>query len=97
MLSHRFDLRAVASATEGFVGAELQALVNDAMFPAFRDKRREIDTEDLLDAAHAMVPLSASHQSVIDELREMVQNGQVRNASVESGDVPASKKTGDPQ
>ena len=91
MLSHRFDLDAVASATEGFVGAELQALVNDAMFPAFRDKCREIDTEDLLDAAHAMVPLSASHQPVIDELREMVRNGQVRNASGESS---PSKKTG---
>lgn len=85
MLSHRFDLNAVASATEGFVGAELQALVNDAMFPAFRDKRREIETEDLLDAARAMVPLSASHQPVIDGLREMVKNGQARNASAEPG------------
>ncbi|MCW8814646.1 MAG: AAA family ATPase, partial [Chlorobium sp.] len=94
MLSHRFDLDAVASETEGFVGAELQALVNDSMFPAFRDKCREIDTEDLLDAAHAMVPLSASHQPVIDELREMVRNGQVRNAS---GKSSASWKTGDPQ
>jgi hypothetical protein len=35
-------------ATEGFVDAELQALVNDAMFPAFRDNRRELETEDLL-------------------------------------------------
>ncbi|HHE07535.1 MAG TPA: ATPase, partial [Chlorobaculum parvum] len=85
MLSHRFDLNAVASATEGFVGAELQALVNEDMFPAFRDKRREIETEDLLDAARAMVPLSASHQPVIDGLREMVKNGQARNASAEPG------------
>lgn len=83
MLSHRFDLNAVAKATEGFVGAELQAVVNDAMFPAFRDKRREIETEDLLKAAEAMVPLSASHQPVIDGLREMVRKGQARNASVE--------------
>jgi hypothetical protein len=81
MLSQRFDLAAVASATEGFVGAELQALVNDALFPAFRDHRRELETADLLEAARAMVPLSASHQPVVEELREMVRNGQARNAS----------------
>lgn len=95
MLSHRFDLDAVASATEGFVGAELQALVNDAMFPAFRDNRREIETEDLLNAARSMVPLSASHQPVIDELREMVRNGQVRNASIDAASSSALY-TGDP-
>ncbi len=91
MLSHYFDLNAVASATEGFVGAELQALVNDAMFPAFRDKRREIETEDLLKAAESMVPLSASHQQVIDGLREMVSNGQVRSASGETTASPTDK------
>ena len=90
MLSQRFELNAVASATEGFVGAELQALVNDAMFPAFRDHRRELETEDLLDAARAMVPLSASHKQVIEELRMMVTNGQARKASDDRKNTPAS-------
>jgi len=81
MLSQRFNLNAVASATEGFVGAELQSLVNDAMFPAFRDKRREVETEDLLNAAKEMVPLSESNQKHIQHLRQMVRSGQARNAS----------------
>lgn len=81
MLSQRFDLDAVASVTDGFVGAELQALVNDAMFPAFRDKRRELETEDLLATAKEMVPLSESHQHNIEQLRMMARNGQARNAS----------------
>jgi len=95
MLSQRFNLGAVASATEGFVGAELQALVNDAMFPAFRDNRRELETEDLLNAAGEMVPLSASHQEHIEQLRMMVGNGQARNASDDRNALVASYKTGD--
>jgi SpoVK/Ycf46/Vps4 family AAA+-type ATPase len=95
MLSQRFNLAAVASATEGFVGAELQALVNDAMFPAFRDNRRELETEDLLNAAAEMVPLSASHQEHIEQLRMMVGNGQARNASDDRNALTASWKTGD--
>ena len=95
MLSQRFNLGAVASATEGFVGAELQALVNDAMFPAFRDNRRELETQDLLNAAGEMVPLSASHQEHIEQLRTMVLNGQSRNASDDRNALSASLKTGD--
>ncbi len=81
MISQRFNLDEVAKITEGFVGAELQALVNDAMFPAFRDNRREIDTSDLLAAAREMVPLAKSHEKHIETLRCMVEQGQVRNAS----------------
>lgn len=81
MLGQRFDLDAVATATEGFVGAELQALVNDAMFPAFRDNRRDIETVDLLEAAKEMVPLAKSNEQHIEQLRRMVDNGQARNAS----------------
>ena len=92
MLSQRFNLAAVASATEGFVGAELQALVNDAMFPAFRDNRRELETEDLLNAAGAMVPLSSSHQEHIEQLRQMVVSGQARNASDDRNALASSQK-----
>jgi len=92
MLSQRFNLATVASATEGFVGAELQALVNDAMFPAFRDNRRELETGDLLNAAGAMVPLSASHQEHIEQLRQMVVSGQARNASDDRNALASSQK-----
>jgi ATP-dependent 26S proteasome regulatory subunit len=81
----------VLESVEGkLVGAELQALVNDAMFPAFRDNRRELETEDLLNAAGEMVPLSASHQEHIEQLRMMVGNGQARNASDDRNALTAS-------
>lgn len=81
MIRHRFVLSEVARATEGFVGAELEAVVNDAMFPAFMDGRREIETEDLVGAAGAMVPLARSHRERIERLRQLVVNGEARNAS----------------
>ena len=63
------------------MGAELEAVVNDAMFPAFMDGKREIETADLLAAAGDMVPLAKSHSDRIAQLRELVLSGQARNAS----------------
>lgn len=82
MTRHKFDLAQVAQATEGFVGAELEAVVKDAMFPAFRDSRRELTTQDLLTSAGDMVPLAKSHTKQIEALRQLVTGGQARNASV---------------
>jgi SpoVK/Ycf46/Vps4 family AAA+-type ATPase len=81
MIRRRFDLPKIARATEGFVGAELEAVVNDAMFPAFMDGKREIETADLMAAAGDMVPLAKSHRDRIAQLRELVLSGQARNAS----------------
>jgi AAA+ superfamily predicted ATPase len=81
MIRQRFDLPKIARATEGFVGAELEAVVNDAMFPAFMDGKREIETADLVAAAGDMVPLAKSHRDRIAQLRELVLSGQARNAS----------------
>src|SRR5690606_12418923 len=51
------DPMVIAMATEDFSGAEIAALVPDAMFAAFKEGR-DITTEDLLNSARATVPLS---------------------------------------
>lgn len=81
MVRQEFDLPQVAQATRGFVGAELEAVVKDAMFPAFRE-RRQMTTHDLLRSAGDMVPLAKSHARRIEALRQLVTAGQCRNASV---------------
>jgi SpoVK/Ycf46/Vps4 family AAA+-type ATPase len=81
MVRQRFDLPGVVRATEGFVGAELEAVVKDALFPAFMDGKRELETADLLAAAGDMVPLARSHRERIERLRQLVVNGEARNAS----------------
>jgi len=75
------ELARVIRETDGFVGAELEAVVKDALFPAFMDGRRELETEDLVRAAGDMVPLAKSHHERIARLRQLVVNGQARNAS----------------
>jgi hypothetical protein len=81
MIERKFDLAAVAKATEGFVGAELEAVVKDAMFPAFMDKQRELETADLVKSAGQMVPLAKSHAKQVEALRSLVSDGLARNAS----------------
>lgn len=63
------DHDAVAQATAGFSGAEIAALVPDAMFAAFDDSEREITTADLLTAASEVVPLSKTAADKIATLR----------------------------
>jgi SpoVK/Ycf46/Vps4 family AAA+-type ATPase len=60
----------LAEASDGFSGAEIAALVPDALYRAFGDGEREIITDDLLKAAATVVPMSKSNQQKIEKLRE---------------------------
>ena len=81
MVLQKFNLPEVVRVTEGFVGAELEAVVKDAMFPAFMDGERELSTADLVKSAGEMVPLARSRAAHIQKLRQLVMNGEARNAS----------------
>ena len=63
------DLYAVADKTEGFTGAEIAALVPDALYAAFADGGRDIVTDDLIAAASVVVPLSKTSAAKIEALR----------------------------
>jgi AAA+ superfamily predicted ATPase len=66
----KIDFATVADATDSFTGAELAALVPDAMFAAFNDGAREVTTDDLLLAAKVVVPLAKTASEKIGKLRE---------------------------
>ena len=74
------DADKVAKATEGFTGSEIAAIVPDALFAAFNDNAREIETDDLIDAARTVVPLSKTAAEKITKLREWA-SGRARPAS----------------
>ena len=76
-----FNLAQVVAKTKGFVGAELEALVKDALFPAFMAGERAILTDDLVKSACEMVPLAKSRAHDIQKLRKLVLDGEARNAS----------------
>jgi hypothetical protein len=64
------DLELIAKATDTFTGAELAALIPDAMFIAFGDGAREITTEDLMFVAGKVVPLAKTAEQKINDLRK---------------------------
>jgi Cdc6-like AAA superfamily ATPase len=74
------DMDALAAATNGFVGAEISALVPDAMFTAFADGERALTTDDLMVVAKSVVPLSKTASEKITALREW-SVGRARPAS----------------
>lgn len=74
------DRAAVADACDGFTGSEIAAIVPNALFAAFGDDGREIETADLLDAARAVVPLSKTAAEKIDALRKWAK-GRARPAT----------------
>ena len=64
-----FDRAAVAAATEGFNGAEIELALVSAMYTAF-DAGREVTTADVVAAAGETVPLSTTMAEDIGALRQ---------------------------
>ena len=64
------DFDAVAKATEDFTGAEIAELVPTSLYVAFENDAREITTEDLLEAASKVVPLSKTSEKKVAGIRE---------------------------
>lgn len=65
----KFDLSQLVMASSGFSGAEIEAVIIDAMNIAFAEDR-EFTTDDVLDSIKICVPLSKVMKKELDELRE---------------------------
>jgi AAA+ superfamily predicted ATPase len=76
-----FDLDRLAGESEGYVGAEIEQTIIDAMYVGFNDGRREFTTEDISAALHRQVPLSVSQREVIGALRHWLREGRAQSAS----------------
>lgn len=72
----------IAGATESFTGAEIAALVPEAMFAAFNDGVREVTTDDLLQAVKTVVPMAKQQAEKIAALRATWKD-RARPASIQ--------------
>ena len=70
-LDEQVDLKAIALATAGFTGADLENLLNEAAILAVREKRQVITTEDLNEAMMKIiaVPQKKSRKQLQRDLR----------------------------
>ncbi len=76
----KFDLEQLTAGSDGYVGAEIEQAVIDAMYTGFNEKR-EFNTEDILAALKRQVPLSSSRREEIQSLRSWLREGRFLSAS----------------
>ncbi len=81
----RFDVAALAAASERFSGAELEQAIVSGLFRSF-DAGRELETADLLAAIQETFPLAKARAGEIQELEQWA----VRGAKPASRSVEAS-------
>lgn len=76
------DLAQLAQHSQDFTGAELAALIPDALFAAFADGARPITQADITTAIAATTPLARTASEKIERLRTW-SKGKARPASVQ--------------
>ncbi|MFQ3650704.1 MAG: AAA family ATPase, partial [Gemmataceae bacterium] len=77
----QFDLEQLSSQSEGYVGAELEQAILDAMYVGFNEGR-EFTTQDVSYALSKQVPLSVSQRETIEMLRMWLREGRAQSASL---------------
>lgn len=82
-----FDIAEVVRNTEGFSGAELGEVVNNALYGAFAEAEKRLLTKHLIEAAKEIIPLSRSRRSDIETLRQWAsQNCRMASAPAAGAD-----------
>ena len=81
-LTEDFGTTVLARASEGYVGAEIEQAIIDAMYVGFNQKR-EFTTDDILAALKRQVSLSISQKETIEALRSWLREGRAQSASFE--------------
>jgi len=76
----RFNLEALAAASEDFSGAEIEEAINSALYDAFNG-RTDLTTEHVSNALAQTVPLAQTMDEQINQLRSWA-DGRARNASM---------------
>jgi len=76
-----FDLDTLAQKSEGYVGAEIEQTIIDAMYRAFSENMRRVTTTDILFCMKTQVPLSVSQRETVATLRAWLAEGRAQSAS----------------
>jgi SpoVK/Ycf46/Vps4 family AAA+-type ATPase len=79
-LPQDYDLDCLAAESQGYVGAEIEQAIIDAMYVGFNE-HREFSFNDISDAIKRQVPLSISARERIEALRNWLREGRAQSAS----------------
>ncbi len=80
-LPQDFEIHNLAKESGGYVGAEIEQAIIEAMYIGFNEGPREFNTWDISTALKRQVPLSISQKETIELLRTWLQEGRAQSAS----------------
>lgn len=80
------DLFTLVHTTEGYNGADLEAIVKDAIERCFIEGKEELSTEDLVKSQQSIKSISTTLQKRITDIKNAVKDMDLKSASVKSGD-----------
>jgi SpoVK/Ycf46/Vps4 family AAA+-type ATPase len=80
-IPQQFDIDNLVIDSNGYVGAEIEQAIIDALYVAFNEGMREITTEDISLCLNRQVPLSLSQREAIGSLRQWLSEGRAQSAS----------------
>ena len=83
-LSRDIDSIALIRETEGFNGADIEAVVKDTIELAFIEKRESITTQDLINAVKETKSISSTLKDKISEIKRTINNIDIKPASREA-------------
>lgn len=93
-----FNLDSLVDESRGFTGAEIEVVVNDALFKAFSDGR-EVETLDIVECIQETSPLSKTMSENINKLRKwaksrakLASKTDAEPLSADSQDIPKLKQ-----
>jgi SpoVK/Ycf46/Vps4 family AAA+-type ATPase len=89
-LPQDYDLARLARESEGYVGAEIEQAIIDAMYVGFNDGR-EFTTDDIAATLRRQVPLSVSQRETVQTLRDWLREGRAQSASFQKAQEAESQ------
>ena len=88
-----FAISAIASKCDKYSPAEIEKGVNNGMFDAFYDNKREVTTDDIITGMQKFQPLYNSRKEDIEEMRQWAIGKDGVGGSAVLANSPASPKT----
>ncbi len=79
------DIIALAKDTKGYNGADLEAIVKEAVEDCFINGKAKLETEDLKKAKENIQSIQTTLKSRIERIREAIKNMGLKPASTENG------------
>lgn len=78
--NHSLDLKKVAESCDKFSGADLESVVKDAIERAFVQDKKQLATDDLVQAAKKIRPIALALKDKISKISELQRSMNIRNA-----------------